>query len=223
MHEPITINYLPDGDDWRVILSDGARTETASATGLIAARDQADQLVAKMTPGQDSPTVVHLLNGDAVAFTTQYLHARLGLDLPAEFSAAGRTTAPPPAAEPVPAGRTVPDTESAPAAIPTQPAEPVAEQAAVTEQAAPQQRTEPTAGGSSAHGDRSNPADGPVRTDAVSSPVAAEPAVSTGHLMAADSVETVIDKRAKPDGKAGAGESDSSEANQLTQVIKAIQ
>jgi hypothetical protein len=116
-----------------------------------------------------------------------------------------------------------------PATMPAQASEPAADQVAVAAhgagagQVAPQQRAEPVASGASGHADRPDQVDGPVRTDAVSSPVTAEPAVSTGHLMAADSVETVIDKRAKPDGKVGAGEPDDGEANQLTQVIKAIQ
>jgi hypothetical protein len=77
---PITVNYEPDGDDWAVEVSSGAgEKRTAGAPGLIAARDTADQLVAELTgDAGDTVTVVHLLRGDALAFTTAYMHARLG-------------------------------------------------------------------------------------------------------------------------------------------------
>ncbi|HEV3361385.1 MAG TPA: hypothetical protein VG247_31605, partial [Pseudonocardiaceae bacterium] len=79
MHAPITVNYVPDGKDWTVTVTDDDQTRSATASGLIAARDQADQIVEKMVPEQTSRTVVHLLEGDAVAFTNTYLQARLGL------------------------------------------------------------------------------------------------------------------------------------------------
>ncbi|HEX3783642.1 MAG TPA: hypothetical protein VHX38_28595 [Pseudonocardiaceae bacterium] len=108
MHAPITVNYVPDGGDWRVTVTDEEQTQNATASGLIAARDQADQIVEKMMPNQVGRTVVHLLEGDAVAFTNTYLQVRLGLttppptDLapdsepesgPAESTTAGSTTA----------------------------------------------------------------------------------------------------------------------------------
>jgi hypothetical protein len=81
MHAPITVNYTPDGDDWTVTVAVAGEgpTRSAKAAGLIAARDQADQLVAQIDPDDDHRRVVHLLDGDAYAFTTSYLHARLGL------------------------------------------------------------------------------------------------------------------------------------------------
>jgi hypothetical protein len=79
MHAPITVNYVPDGKDWRVTVTDEEQTQNATASGLIAARDQADQIVEKMVPNQTGRTVVHLLEGDAVAFTHTYLQVRLGL------------------------------------------------------------------------------------------------------------------------------------------------
>jgi hypothetical protein len=79
MHAPITVNYVPDGGDWTVTVTDEEQTQNATASGLIAARDQADQIVDKMVPNQIGRTVVHLLEGDAVAFTDTYLRARLGL------------------------------------------------------------------------------------------------------------------------------------------------
>jgi hypothetical protein len=75
--EPIEANYVPDGDDWTVTVIGRGKTLTAKAPGLIAARDRADQLVEKVAPDEEHRTVVHLLNGDAVEFTTMYLNARL--------------------------------------------------------------------------------------------------------------------------------------------------
>ena len=81
MLTPITANYEPDGDDWKVSVTRDDKTLTGRAPGLIAARDTADQLVEKLAPKNDeenAPTVVHLLSGDPVAFSTAYLHARHG-------------------------------------------------------------------------------------------------------------------------------------------------
>jgi hypothetical protein len=78
MADPIEAHYTPDGDDWAVAVRGRGRTLTGRATGLIAARDKADQLVEQIAPDESGhKTVVHLLNGDAVEFTTAYLTARL--------------------------------------------------------------------------------------------------------------------------------------------------
>jgi len=77
MREPIQADYVPDGDDWSVTVSGRGQRLTGTAPGLIAARDRADQLVEKLAPEEKHRTVVHLLNGDAVEFTTAYLTARL--------------------------------------------------------------------------------------------------------------------------------------------------
>jgi hypothetical protein len=84
MRAPITVNYTPDGEDWTVTVTvAGAETtRSAKAVGLIAARDRADQLVAQIDPDEDGRRVVHLLDGDAYAFTNTYLQARLGLARP---------------------------------------------------------------------------------------------------------------------------------------------
>lgn len=85
MADPIEVNYTPDGDDWAVSVKGRGQTLTGRAPGLIAARDRADQLVEKIAHDeQGHPTVVHLLNGDAVEFTTAYLTARLAKTEPAE-------------------------------------------------------------------------------------------------------------------------------------------
>jgi hypothetical protein len=78
MADPIEVNYSPDGDDWTVTVTGRGQTLTGRAPGLIAARDRADQLVEQLTPDEPGrKTVVHLLDGDAVEFTTAYLTARL--------------------------------------------------------------------------------------------------------------------------------------------------
>jgi hypothetical protein len=75
--DPIEVNYEPDGDDWQVTVSGRGKKLVSKAPGLIAARDRADQLVDKIAPDEKFRTVVHLLNGDALQFTTAYLTARL--------------------------------------------------------------------------------------------------------------------------------------------------
>ncbi|MGH3439705.1 MAG: hypothetical protein ACRDRN_25035 [Sciscionella sp.] len=87
----ITVDYTRDGDDWRVTASGEEKTLTGQAPGLIAARDRADQLVEKLAPEAEQRTVVHLLDGDAFAFTTAYLHARHGLTAPEDVPAAEAT------------------------------------------------------------------------------------------------------------------------------------
>jgi hypothetical protein len=81
MRAPITVNYTPDGEDWTVTVSVAGEeaARSAKAVGLIAARDRADQMVAQIAPDEDGRRVVHLLDGDAYAFTNSYLQARLGL------------------------------------------------------------------------------------------------------------------------------------------------
>lgn len=80
MFEPIEANYTPDGDDWKVEVTCRGKTLKATAPGLIAARDRADQLVEKLAPNEEIRTVVHTLEGDAVNFTAAYLTARLGTE-----------------------------------------------------------------------------------------------------------------------------------------------
>ena len=77
MMEPIEVNYRSDDGDWAVTVTGLGKTLTATAPGIIAARDRADQLVDKLTPGESRRTVVHRLDGSAVEFTTAYLNARL--------------------------------------------------------------------------------------------------------------------------------------------------
>jgi hypothetical protein len=77
MAEPIEANYVPEGDDWTITVTGRGKKLTAKAPGIIAARDRTDQLVEQLAPDEEHRTVVHLLNGDAVEFTTAYLTARM--------------------------------------------------------------------------------------------------------------------------------------------------
>jgi hypothetical protein len=83
MAEPIEANYEPDGDDWTITVTGRGKQLTAKAPGIIAARDRTDQLAEQLAPDDEYRTVVHLLNGDAVQFTTAYLTARLAKSEPA--------------------------------------------------------------------------------------------------------------------------------------------
>ncbi|TCP46793.1 hypothetical protein EV191_11370 [Tamaricihabitans halophyticus] len=77
--EPITVNYVSsDGGDWKVTVTGGGQELTGQAPGIIAARDRADQLIEKVAPNEEGRTAVHLLNGDALEFTTAYINARIG-------------------------------------------------------------------------------------------------------------------------------------------------
>lgn len=121
MADPIEVNYVPDGADWTITIKGRGQTITDHAAGLIAARDRADQLVEELTKEESSHrTVVHLLDGDAVEFTTAYLTARMARTEPAEEA--------PPAADGQPAA------EAVPGAAPTPRDETEAEQAPATEQ-----------------------------------------------------------------------------------------
>ncbi|SDD73132.1 hypothetical protein [Actinokineospora iranica] len=82
MFELISADYTHKGDDWKVTVSGKDKTLTASAEGLIAARDRVDQLVEELAPGEHPRTVVHMIEGDAVGFTAAYLTARLARPAP---------------------------------------------------------------------------------------------------------------------------------------------
>jgi hypothetical protein len=101
MAEPIEANYVPEGDDWTVTVSGRGKKLTARAPGIIAARDRTDQLVDQLAPNEEYRTVVHLLNGDAVQFTTAYLTARMSKSEPAPVASPDGDCAPDPAPAPV--------------------------------------------------------------------------------------------------------------------------
>jgi hypothetical protein len=120
MADPIEAHYTPDGDDWTVAVTGRGRTLTGRAPGLIAARDRADQLVEELAPHEAGhKTVVHMLNGDAVEFTTAYLTARLARTeepTPAQPEAEAEKPASDETAEEAPTDKT---TDEAPQAKPT--------------------------------------------------------------------------------------------------------
>jgi len=132
MADAIEANYIPDGDDWTITITGRGRTLTAKAPGIIAARDRTDQLAEELAPDDEYRTVVHLLNGDAVQFTTAYLTARMTRSEPVEPESA--TPEPAPAEEPGPAARKPPSPRAAEgeatAAVPAAGASPAATPAA---------------------------------------------------------------------------------------------
>ncbi|HEV2778170.1 MAG TPA: hypothetical protein VGX25_02095 [Actinophytocola sp.] len=94
MAEPIEANYVPEGDDWTITVSGRGKKLTAKAPGIIAARDRTDQLVEQLAPDDEYRTVVHLLNGDAVQFTTAYLTARMTKSEPTPAASPDDASAP---------------------------------------------------------------------------------------------------------------------------------
>jgi hypothetical protein len=78
MVEAITATYDQQDGDWAITVSGHGKELTARAPGIIAARDRADQLVEELG-GEGRATVVHLLNGSALDFTSAYMTARLTL------------------------------------------------------------------------------------------------------------------------------------------------
>jgi len=105
MAEPIEANYVPDGDDWTITITGRGRTMTAKAPGIIAARDRTDQLVEELAPDDKTRTVVHLLNGDAVEFTTAYLTARMTKTEPPAAEQKAPAEPEPPKPKPTPSPR----------------------------------------------------------------------------------------------------------------------
>jgi hypothetical protein len=78
MVEAITATYVQEDADWAITVSGHGKELTARAPGIIAARDRADQLVEELG-GDGKTTVVHLINGSALDFTSAYMTARLTL------------------------------------------------------------------------------------------------------------------------------------------------
>ncbi|WP_370934733.1 hypothetical protein [Amycolatopsis sp. cg13] len=135
MVETITATYKHDNDDWTITVSGRGKELTGKAPGIIAARDRADQLVEKLAPNE-RPTVVHLLNGNALEFTSAYMAARLTLpeieplEIPpsggAKAAAADSGKAEAPASTAAAASAAAPAAAAKPAAekAPEQPAKP---------------------------------------------------------------------------------------------------
>ena len=111
MVEPITAVYVEENGDWAVSVAGQGKKLTGRAPGIIAARDRVDQLVEKLAKA-DKPTVVHLLNGSALAFTSAYMTARLtrseppaALEIPPAKSTVKKTTRAKAAPKPTPTAR----------------------------------------------------------------------------------------------------------------------
>ncbi|WP_424187804.1 hypothetical protein ACOBQX_08315 [Actinokineospora sp. G85] len=80
MQQPIYADYTTAENGWTVTVScDGRRAADRVEGGLVAARDRADTLVATVAATTGHRPVVHLLDGDALVFTTAYLSERLGI------------------------------------------------------------------------------------------------------------------------------------------------
>ncbi|WP_420852678.1 hypothetical protein [Saccharomonospora piscinae] len=86
--QTITAQYVRRDEDWAVTVSGLGRTLNGRASGIIAARDRADQFAEQLSPEGAQPTVVHLLNGSAYEFTSTYMTARLTRAEDAETTAA---------------------------------------------------------------------------------------------------------------------------------------
>ncbi|WP_024877324.1 hypothetical protein [Saccharomonospora piscinae] len=86
--QTITAQYVRRDEDWAVTVSGLGRTLNGRASGIIAARDRADQFAEQLSPEGAQPTVVHLLNGSAYEFTSTYMTARLTRTEDAETTAA---------------------------------------------------------------------------------------------------------------------------------------
>jgi hypothetical protein len=147
MVEAITATYVQEDADWAITVSGHGKELTARAPGIIAARDRADQLVEELG-GNGRATVVHLLNGSALDFTSAYMTARLTLPKlpPLEVPPPGsvpkqQTEEPAPAPAPAPADKkpALPPSKQLPKAVEDRKAEPApapaAESKAPVEQA----------------------------------------------------------------------------------------
>lgn len=76
--QPIVVRYTRTGTTWTVTASGYGRDLGASTSGIIEARDRADELVEEITSSvEGTPIVVHLLDESAVEFTRAYLAQRL--------------------------------------------------------------------------------------------------------------------------------------------------
>jgi len=92
--EAITANYIEHTDQWTVTVTTTDNELTAQASGIVAAREQAEQLIESLKSTTGETAVVHLLNGSALEFTTEYMTARLSRSAAAEPDATDAATVP---------------------------------------------------------------------------------------------------------------------------------
>lgn len=91
MAEAITAQYVQGETEWTVTVFGRGKKLTGRAVGIIAARDRAEQMAEQIAPFEDDRTVVHLLHGSALEFSTAYMSARLSLPGGPQHSANGRS------------------------------------------------------------------------------------------------------------------------------------
>ncbi|WP_156755832.1 hypothetical protein [Actinokineospora pegani] len=94
MQQPIYADYTTAENGWTVTVTcDGQQAGDRVEGGLVAARDRVDTLVATVAATAAATAghrpVVHLLDGDALVFTTAYLSERLGIPTDARTGSAG--------------------------------------------------------------------------------------------------------------------------------------
>ncbi|WP_230424467.1 hypothetical protein [Prauserella cavernicola] len=92
--QAITARYVQENENWAITVAGLGKELNDRAPGIIAARDRADQLVEKLAPEGATPTVVHLINGSALEFTSAYMTARLARTEPAPVEETPATEAP---------------------------------------------------------------------------------------------------------------------------------
>jgi hypothetical protein len=85
--QPIVVRYTRTDTTWTVTASGYGRDLGATTSGIIEARDRADELVKEITSTfEGTPIVVHLLDDSAIEFTQAYLAERLFLSPRTETS-----------------------------------------------------------------------------------------------------------------------------------------
>ena len=76
--QPIVVRYTRTDTTWTVTASGYGRDLNATTSGIIEARDRADELVEEITSSfEGTPIVVHLLDESAIEFTRAYLAEQL--------------------------------------------------------------------------------------------------------------------------------------------------
>ncbi|WP_236789110.1 hypothetical protein [Amycolatopsis sp. GM8] len=121
MAEPIMARYVQENDDWAITVDGQGKTLKGRAPGIIAARDNVDQLVESLGADAKGATVVHLLNGSALDFTAAYMTARLSRPEQAPVEVPEPAESPEKVVAAKPEGKSPDDTE--PTAVPAQQSE----------------------------------------------------------------------------------------------------
>ena len=215
MVETITATYLHDDEDWTITVNGRGKELSAKAPGIIAARDRADQLVDQLAP-DGRPTVVHLLNGSALEFTSTYMTARLTLPEiePLQVPPAGTksTASAAVSAGDAPAGSAVGDPASTGATSAGSGAASASSGSAGSVSAGSVSAATPVAPAPSSAGTAATPADGPANADATAGSVSvpgqasasATPKSAKPQLPASKQLSKEVDDR-KPEAPSRPG------------------